>query len=66
MIALLKHAHGKTAGTVMPLPDGGDMAPAVEALQALGLLSTGGREPVLTPKGRNVCLALAPRGWRWR
>lgn len=65
MIALLEHARGKTAGTVMPLPDGGEMPAAVEALQALGLLTTRGREPALTPNGRNVCRALAARGWRW-
>ena len=65
MIALLEHADGQIAGTVMPLPEGGDMPAAVEALAALGLLTTAGREPALTPAGHNVCGALAARGWRW-
>jgi hypothetical protein len=67
-ITVLRHAHEAIAGTVYPLPDGADAdewRAAIDALEKLGLLHTGGAEPALTVKGHNVCVTLARRGWRW-
>lgn len=68
-LAVLRHAHGNIAGTVYPLPERTNKATwreAIAALKELGLLHAVGAEPALTTKGRNVCAALASRGWRWR